>query len=76
MFGDINLALLNKRQKKIEHNEMSNVRGGVAGCECHMECGSQPLHHQGFYEGNSWVEIPGEGCPCGSIFVIFGLAWG
>jgi hypothetical protein len=68
----LNLAVLNKRQEEMTVKEMNAVRAGRIKCECEVECG-------GIMETYDTVWNPidfSSNCPCGSIWTIFGLAWG
>ncbi|MCX6580501.1 MAG: TIGR04149 family rSAM-modified RiPP [Candidatus Aminicenantes bacterium] len=67
MAQKINLAMLNKKKEEIEKKDMHDVRGGrnCYGCADYQNTSST----DGFMQSI-------EDCACGSIFVVFGLAWG
>ena len=67
MSQKINLATLNKKKEEIDRKEMHELRGGrgCSGCGDYQSTNSTDQFMQSI-----------EDCGCGSIFVIFGLAWG
>ena len=68
----LNLAVLNMRKEKMKEKEMNEVRSGVLDCDCEPGCFDWPSVRYDTLNG----AFDRENCPCGSIFVYFGLKWG
>jgi len=68
----LNLAALNKRKEEITEKEMIEVRAGVFDCECGPGCFDWPSVR---FDNLNYT-YSNENCPCGSIWVMFGLKWG
>ncbi|MGD2093053.1 MAG: hypothetical protein PVH61_43225 [Candidatus Aminicenantes bacterium] len=66
--NQLNLVSLYQRQEQEEMSE-SEMKVVVAGVNC-------PCVFIELYYELSGAEEPSESCNCGSMWVIFGLAWG
>ena len=68
----LNLAVLKKREVEMTEKEMNKVRSGEIACECEVECGGHSAPLVAVFDAAKL----NENCPCASIWVIYGLAWG
>jgi hypothetical protein len=64
--NQLNLVSLYQRQEEMSESEMNVVFAGA-----HCPCG-----HIDLYDYVYDAENPPESCHCGSLWNIFGLAWG
>jgi hypothetical protein len=76
MAKEMNLAMISKRQKRMNDHEMAEIRAGdTEGCVCDNACDGDPFHYSGFHEDLYYRDVR-ERCPCGSVWTFFGLLWG